>query len=154
MTGLLSLSPADIADVMRIERGPGYEAFVGRWTVEEHLAEIASESDRYLGWRHPDGGLAGFVIFQEFGDPTTPVLLRRIAVDAPGRGIGGALLIAALDWAFASAPFPAVELHVKTDNARAQRVYAREGFARIEGSMADHFTLSLSRETWLGRRSA
>lgn len=154
MACLIPLSSADIAEVMRIERGPGYEAFVGRWTQEEHAAEIGSAGARYLGRPNPDGGLGGFVIFQEFDDPTTPVLLRRIAVDAPGQGIGGAMLVAALDWAFAAAAFPAVELHVKTDNARAQRVYAREGFLPIEGSVPDHLTLSLSRETWRRRSPA
>ena len=31
---LSPLSPADIPQVMRIERLPGYDAFVGRWDLD------------------------------------------------------------------------------------------------------------------------
>lgn len=33
--------PADIPAIMAIERGPGFETLVGRWTHEQHAAEMA-----------------------------------------------------------------------------------------------------------------
>ena len=38
---LSPLTPADIAEVMRIERLPGYEATVGRFEADEHAAQMA-----------------------------------------------------------------------------------------------------------------
>ena len=66
---------------MRLERRPGYEAFVGRWEAQEHAAEMASPAARYFGLR--DGAaLRGFVILQELDRPVA--LLRRIAVASCG----------------------------------------------------------------------
>ena len=61
---LSPLSPADIPEVMRIERLPGYDAFVGRWDLDEHTAELASSDARYFGLRDGDR-LGGFVILQK-----------------------------------------------------------------------------------------
>lgn len=77
MIELAPLDASDIAEVMRIERLPGYESVVGRWTAEEHAVELASPDARYLGLRE-GGGVAGFVIFQKVREPA--VRLRRIAV--------------------------------------------------------------------------
>ena len=95
MPALSALTTADIAEVMRIERLPGYDALVGAFTADEHAAELASPDAIYLGFRE-GGGLAGFVILQAFREPV--VLLRRIAVAQTGRGTGTTLFAAAVDW--------------------------------------------------------
>jgi RimJ/RimL family protein N-acetyltransferase len=129
---------------MRIERLPGYEAFIGRFTAEEHRAELASPDARYLGYRRGDG-LAGFAIVQEFTAQT--VLLRRIAVDSPGAGTGSQLFRAAVDWIFASTRADAVKLHVRPGNDRARHIYVREGFIRHGDDPASEY-LSVSRGRW------
>ena len=45
---LTPIDDADVPELMRIEHLPGYDAFVGRWTAEEHAAERASPDARYL----------------------------------------------------------------------------------------------------------
>ena len=34
-------TPADIPAIMAIERSPGFDSLVGRWSAEEHAAELA-----------------------------------------------------------------------------------------------------------------
>jgi len=151
---LSPLTPGDIAEIMRLERGPGYEAFVGRWEADEHAAEMASPDARYLGLREADR-LAGFVILQEFREPT--ILLRRIAVDEAGRGVGGRLLRALMDWVFETTPAEGLRLDVLPANARARRAYSREGFteygeAEIHG--LPHILMSVSRARWVEMRAS
>jgi hypothetical protein len=52
---LSPVTPADIPEVMRIERTPGYDAVVGRFDAEEHAAQMASPTVRYVGIRDGDG---------------------------------------------------------------------------------------------------
>jgi len=141
---LVPLSADDIPEVMRIERLPGYDAFVGRWTAEEHAAELASPDARYLGLRQ-GRGLAGFVIFQKVNEPI--VRLRRIAVGETDKGTGTRVLRAALDWAFESLPADAITLGVARANDRARHIYLREGFLD-DGEDEVHFNMRLDRGTW------
>jgi predicted GNAT family N-acyltransferase len=138
---------------MRIERLPGYDAFVGRWEADEHAAEMASRLARYFGLR-ADAGLEGFVILQEMDQPT--VLLRRIAVDGVSRGVGGRLLQGVMDWVFRETPAEGLRLDVVPANARARRAYAREGFAEdgeavIHG--VPHILMSIPRARWAELRA-
>jgi len=145
---LSPLDPGDIPEVMRIERLPGYEAFVGRWDADEHAAEMASPEARYLGVR--DGGrLSGFVILQKFHEPS--VRLRRIAVDGVERGLGTRMLREAMDWVFKTTPAEALHLDVHVDNARAFHVYQREGLTE-EGMDSLHRLMSIPRARWAALR--
>src|SRR3990167_5431999 len=136
---------------MRIERLPGYEAFIGQWTAQEHAEERASPAAPYLG-RRPDEGLTGFVIFQRFLDPV--VRLRRIAVTEPGAGTGTKLLLAVIDWLFDHNPANAVDLHVRPANARAIKVYVREGFVMAEPEEDNAETMILTHERRAQRKAA
>jgi len=147
MPALSALAAADIAEVMRIERLPGYDAFVGNFTEDEHAAELASPDAVYLGFREGDG-LAGFVILQEFREPV--VLLRRIAVAQAGGGTGTALFRAAVDWIFASTTADGVKLHVRPGNDRARHIYLREGFS-VFASDETGDQLSVTRQAWAAR---
>lgn len=144
---LAPLSPGDIPELLQIERLPGYDAFIGQWTPEEHAAEMVSPAARYLGWRE-DGALTGFVIFQKFDQPT--VRLRRIAVARPGGGLGTTLLRAAVDWAFVQTQADAVDLHVRVGNDRARTVYLREGFIP-GGHSEDGEEMIVSRAQWTAK---
>lgn len=141
------LGPGDIPEVMRIERLPGYEGFIGRFTHEEHLEQLASPDAHYMGVRGAEG-LDGFVILQEFREPT--VLLRRIALSEPGGGKGSALFRASVDWIFANTPAQAVKLHVAKANDRARHIYSRDGFT-IYSTDEIGDRMSVSRETWTAR---
>jgi RimJ/RimL family protein N-acetyltransferase len=151
---LAPLTADDIPEVMRIERLPGYDAFVGRFEADEHAAEMASPNARYFGERSAQG-LRGFVILQELDRPV--VLLRRIAVDGVSQGTGGRLVRGVMDWVFQTTPAEGLRLDVLPANARARRTYAREGFtedgpAVIHG--LPHILMSVPRRRWAERRVA
>lgn len=138
------LTAADIPEVMRIERTPGYEAVVGRFEADEHAARMTSPDVRYFGIR--DGtGLAGFVILQELNAPT--VLLRRIAVSQVERGVGTRLVRGVMDWVFERTPAVALKLDVALGNPRARHVYEREGFREYDQDEMHRF-LRVPRERW------
>jgi RimJ/RimL family protein N-acetyltransferase len=147
---LVPLDASDIAEVMRIERLPGYEGFVGNWPAEEHEAGRTSPDARYLGLRD-GGGLAGFVIFQEVGESV--IRLRRIAVGATDKGTGTRILRAALDWAFETfQSAEGISLGVARINDRARHIYLREGF--VDDDEDDvHFNMVLTRKAWAERRA-
>ena len=146
---LSPLEPADIADVMRIERLPGYDAFIGRWEADEHAAQMASPDARYFGVRD-GGGLKGFVILQNFREPS--IRLRRIAVDGVERGLGTAMLRQIMDWVFETTGAAALHLDVHVDNARAHHVYVREGFAEKGLHDPIHRLMVIPRERWAALR--
>ena len=147
---LVPLNADDVAEVMRIERLPGYEGFVGTWPAEEHEADCTSPDARYLGLRDGDG-LAGFVIFQKVREPA--IRLRRIAVGATDKGTGTRILRAALDWVFQTFPAEAITLGVARINDRARHIYLREGFVD-DGEDEVHFNMVLTRRAWAERRRA
>jgi RimJ/RimL family protein N-acetyltransferase len=148
VTQLGPIAADDLPALMRIERSPGYEDLVGRWERDVHEAEMASPDARYLGWRE-DGGLVGFVILQELDAPV--VLLRRIAVAAPGAGTGTALLRATMDWVFGTTGAEALRLHVHHGNERAGRVYVREGFDGVDADESG-INMQVSRAEWAALR--
>lgn len=145
---LSPLTPADIPEVMRIERIPGYEHVVGRFDADEHAAQMAAPDVRYVGLREGDG-LAGFVILQAFDQPT--VLLRRIAVSQVETGVGTRLVRAVMDWVFETTSAQAMKLDVALGNARAKHVYEREGFRQYAEDEVHEF-LKVPRERWLELR--
>ncbi|WP_334162312.1 GNAT family N-acetyltransferase [Phenylobacterium sp.] len=152
MAPLAPLTPDDIPEVMRLERLPGYEAFIGRFEADEHAGLMASDDARYFGVRRDGGGLSGFAILQQMRQPM--VLLRRIAVETPGGGAGTRLLRAVTDRVFGTTPAEALELDVALGNARAQHVYAREGFAEFRPPDEVHRFLKITRARWAALREA
>ena len=90
---------ADIPAIMEIERTPGFEDVVGRWSQEQHAQQMAKASTRYCVLR--DGGeVKAFAIFQDIGEPDRRVHLKRIVASDPGQGSGTRLLGQALDWLY------------------------------------------------------
>lgn len=141
---LSPLTPDDIPEVMRIERMPGYDAVVGRFTAEEHAEQFASADACYFGLRDGER-LLGFVIMQEIREPT--VLLRRIAVGEPERGVGTRLVRGVMDWTFETTNAQALKLDVHLENPRARHVYEREGFTQYDEDDV-HYFMSIPRARW------
>lgn len=141
---IVPLTAADIPEVMRIERLPGYDAFVARFEAGEHAEQMASPQARYFGMRGAEG-LNGFALLQHVGQPWA--LLRRIAIESPGGGQGARLLRHAMDWIFTATPAEALTLGVALDNDRARHVYLREGFTRYGGDEIHHH-MAITRDRW------
>ena len=153
-------TPSDISAVMAVERMPGFEELVGRFSHDEHEAEMAKPSVRYLVARNERGDVSGFALLQGVGDPDGRVHLKRIAVRDVGRGAGSALLRAALTWLFAETDANRVDLDVFVENERARRAYEKAGFiieGRLreyhrwsDGSYRDMWLMSILRREWRG----
>ncbi len=128
MTTIDAATARDIPAIMRLERGAGFEHLVGRWSAEQHAAEMALPGSHYLLAQEAEGRTRGFLLLQRLDDPDLCAHLRRIAVAQPGEGLGTVLLEAALTHVFGTTHAHRFQLHVYVDNERARRVYARAGF--------------------------
>jgi RimJ/RimL family protein N-acetyltransferase len=153
---------ADIPAIMRTERMPGFEWVVGRWDEALHRAEMALGSTGYLV-AEADGAHQGFAILQHLDDHLGNVHLKRIAVREPNRGVGRALLWAAMREAFARPRAHRLWLTVAQHNERARHLYESVGFQQ-EGIMREAFVnptgqrfsaavMSILRPEWEAQRA-
>ena len=129
----------DIDAVMRIERTPGYDVFIGASPRGEHEARLVADTEALLIWE-VDGAARGFAILQKLGSANNCVLLKRIAVDAPGLGVGGAFVQAVIDHVFKTTNAHRLELDTSAENPRARHVYEKLGFVH-EGRVRDVYRL-------------
>ena len=107
---------------------------------EGFLATLAAdEESRLMVWDRggSGGGFAGFAMVE--GMYPGVVNLSNLAVTAPGRGEGHAMILAVQDMVFAEMAMHRIFLDVATDNAAGLRAFEAAGFVR-EGTM---------RECWL-----
>ncbi len=159
---IVPATPADIDAIMACERRPGYEATVGRWSREEHLAGMADPTHRYFVARRADGAIAGFIMLQDVAIEADSVLVRRIAVAEQRRGHGRQLLGHALHVIFDELGARSARLGVRAYNASGIALYSsfgmREESRREEqghGSAAiTVMTMTMSAETYRQSRRA
>ncbi len=149
-------TPADIDAIMACERRPGYEATVGRWSREQHLAGLADPTHRYFVARRPDGAIAGFVMLQDVAIEADSILVRRIAVAEQRRGHGRQLLGHALHVIFDELGAHSARLGVRAHNANGIALYSslgmREESRREERGHSDEavsvITMTMSAESY------
>ena len=149
---------ADIPAIMAIERTEGFEGHVGRWSHEQHAAEMAKESTRYFVLREERGRVGGFAILQQIGEPDLRVHLKRIAVREAGHGLGSRLLSSILEWLFTQTDTNRVDLDLFVENDRARRAYEKAGFQiegrlrdyhrSVDGRLRDAFIMGILRRDW------
>lgn len=120
---------------MAIERRPEHQNYVGRCEEHVHHARILSSDAAYFVW-DVAANVEGFAIFTRLAERHRLAHLKRIAVRAPGSGMGGAMLAALLRWAFTEKGVHRIELDVFPHNTRAHRAYVRAGFVE-EGVMRE-----------------
>lgn len=160
---MISLRPAgteDIPFIMGVERLPGYEDRVGRWSEAEHTAALASPDHAYFIGENDAGCPVGFAMIQDRLEPHGNLHLRRIAVRQEGQGFGRRLLFDVIGWAFQATETHRFWLEVLQTNTRAQHLYrssgfqqegiAREGYRLRDGSRCDFYTMSILRREWEG----
>lgn len=83
-----------------------------------------------------EGRAAGFVILSGLASENRSILIKRVAVSAPGRGHGREAMRLILRMAFGEYNAHRVWLDVYPENERARRVYRALGFQE-EGIMRD-----------------
>jgi RimJ/RimL family protein N-acetyltransferase len=128
----------DIPAIMRIERLPGYDVFIGQSSAEDHAAWQAGPDSAELVWEI-DGAVRGFAVLLKLTSPHT-VLLKRVAVDAPGERMGTPFMRAIMAYAFARPTSHRLELDTSAENPRARHVYEKLGFV-LEGRVRDVYRL-------------
>ncbi|HVY89895.1 MAG TPA: GNAT family protein [Hyphomonadaceae bacterium] len=152
-------TPADIPDIMAIERTEGFDQLVGRAEAASHAASMADESVRYWIARDETGKALGFAVLAGLNDKWGNILLRRIAVGAPGNGTGTKLLAEVIDRTFIDIPTAyRFWLDVFEHNARARRAYTklgfteegviRQGYILPDGKRVDRIMMSVLRPEW------
>lgn len=151
---------ADIPAIMAIERTPGFEDVVGRWSAEQHAEQMAKTSVRYFVLRH-DEEVKGFAILQQIGEPDHRVHLKRIATREPGSGNGTRLLDGVLLWLYTETDTNRVDLDLFVENERARHTYEKLGFIvegrlrdyhrSVDGRIRDALIMSILRKDWAKR---
>jgi len=153
---------ADIPFIMETERKPGYDQFIGRYGVDEHMAQLANPSFAYLIGEDNKGSALGFVILMDLNRRDGNACVKRIAVARPANGVGTPLLAGAVDFAFLETNAHRLWLDVVSGNLRAQAVYRKIGFIQEgvlreaallpDGSRSDFLLMSILRPEWAARR--
>lgn len=137
MSLIRTATEADIPFIMETERMPGFEWVVSRSDEASHRREMGQAATSYLiGER--DGVPFGFAILQNLDDPFGNVLLKRIVIQEPGRGLGRLLLRAVLAATFERPEPFRIWLTVAPHNERARHLYRSLGFEE-EGVMREAY---------------
>lgn len=124
---IVPMARAHISELMRFERDMfGSEA----WTAAAYREELADQLHRYyIAAVDDDGGLLGWAGIRVLDDEAE-ILTVGVVPAARRHGIGSALLRELLDEAVRRG-VEEIFLDVSVDNPDAQRIYEREGFARV-----------------------
>jgi diamine N-acetyltransferase len=153
---------ADIPFIMETERKPGYDQFIGRYSLDEHGAQLSNPAFAYLIGQNAEGSALGFVILMDLNRRDGNACVKRIAVSSPEKGVGTPLLAGAVDFAFLETKAHRLWLDVVSGNLRAQTVYRKVGFIQEgvlreaallpDGSRSDFCLMSILRPEWATRR--
>ena len=157
-TDLRRATAADIPSIMEIERQPGFDQLVGRWSEAEHLHNISHAGYLYLVLDGMEGLPIAFAALSGLGDGKGEVMMNRMIVRRPGEGTGRRMLERILELVFDCAPTDTLFLRVATYNERAIHVYRSLGFEqrtvlpsagrRPDGVQVDLLLMALERENW------
>lgn len=137
---LVRLRPTMLSDldfVLGVERDPGNLPSITPWERTQHEGAV-----RFPDFRHfiVEAGAgtqaAGFVILQGCRSPQRAVELKRIVLQRKGEGLGRACVRYLKRMAFRDLHAHRFWLDVKAGNARAQALYASEGFV-VEGTLRE-----------------
>ena len=147
---------------MALERGEGFEAYVGRSSRAEHEDMLASARYAYFLGLDVAGAPVAFAILRDLDDPNGNIYLKRVAVDWPGRGRGSKFLALLIGWAFRETSAHRLYLDCFDDNVRAERAYEKLGLRREgvlrgaylapDGRRRDLHLMAVTRPEWLTHR--
>lgn len=163
----MRIRPANIADIpflMVAERQPGYDKLVGRFTEDEHRANLADPTAAYQLAVSDDENPLGFVLFWTLDDVHRNLYIKRVVVASPNKGTGTAMMRLCLDWAFGDAGAERVWLTHLPDNHRARALYTklsfqqegvlRHAYGRADGTRGDLIQMSLLKSEWEASQAA
>jgi diamine N-acetyltransferase len=139
-SGILSIRVArrsDMRYIHRLEHDPRNSPFISPESKAAHIAALKTRGTLQLILESlPDRRRAGFVILRRWPGRDGNLELKRIVVDAKGRGFGREALRLIKTLAFDRLGVHRLELDVKDFNRRAKKLYLSEGFS-IEGTLRE-----------------
>jgi diamine N-acetyltransferase len=125
---LVAAGPGHVPSIMEIEAQPDCRPFVGRWPAALPCDALANPDCRYLLIDDGQAQASGFVILRGLAAGTGGIELKRIAVAAPGRGLGRRAMGAVMARVFGEDGAHRLWLDVFDFNARARQLYRSLGF--------------------------
>lgn len=128
--------PEDIAWIVAQEQRSEFEAFIGHWSAETHLNNLADPDKRYLMATDEAGQPGAYVILAGLTSPARSIELARIVVAQPGTGFGKPVLYQVIELAFSELNANRLWLDVFDDNIRARHTYQATGFCE-EGTLRE-----------------
>ena len=130
-------TPADIPEILRLERLPVSQLYVGQWSEDRHRSTLSSPDAQYYVADSPTPGtLAAYAILRGLAEASGSLELKRLVVATPGAGLGRTVLTEILALAFDTFHAHRLFLDVYDDNPRARHLYQSLGFVH-EGTMRD-----------------
>ncbi|MFG6457782.1 GNAT family N-acetyltransferase [Roseateles sp. BYS96W] len=136
----LRLRPTMLSDldwVVSVERDGANLPFITPWERTQHEGAIRFPDSRHFILEEGDGlDRVGFVILQGCRNPNGSIELKRLVLQAKGRGLGRAAVRLLKAMAFTQLKAHRFWLDVKALNTRALNLYADEGFVE-EGRLRE-----------------
>ncbi len=136
----LRLRPTMLSDldwVVSVERDGANLPFITPWERPQHEGAIRFPDSRHFILEEGDGlDRVGFVILQGCRNPNASIELKRLVLQAKGRGLGRAAVRLLKAMAFTQLKAHRFWLDVKSLNTRALTLYADEGFVE-EGRLRE-----------------
>jgi diamine N-acetyltransferase len=125
---LRAATAADLPWLVGLEQSPANASFLCAWPADRHARGMADPDKRYLVFEDAAGARRGFAILAGLRSRERAVELVRVAVDAPGQGLGTAALRRLVGHVFGELGAARLFLDVFDDNPRARRAYRGLGF--------------------------
>jgi diamine N-acetyltransferase len=151
-------SADDVPYVMQVERLPGYEMLVARWSLTEHGDALRRSDVAYFVGEQAGGVKVGFAICEGIGDRHNGIKLKRIAVSTRGAGHGPAILRSVMAWALGERGAPRFWLDVFDYNEQARKLYLDAGlreegrlrgaYELADGRRVDRIVMSILADEW------
>lgn len=136
----LRLRPTMLSDlnwVVSVERDGANLPFITAWERPQHEGAIRFPDSRHFVLEEGDQlERIGFVILQGCRNPNGSVELKRLVLQAKGRGLGRAAVRQLKAMAFTQLKAHRFWLDVKALNSRALKLYQSEGFVE-EGRLRE-----------------
>ncbi len=128
---------SDLDYVISVENDPDNLPCITPWERVQHEGAVRFPDFRHFIVEAGEGwASAGFVILQGCRNPHRSIELKRLVLQAKGRGLGRACVRLLAQMVFRDLHAHRFWLDVKAANERAQALYLSEGFV-VEGRLRD-----------------
>lgn len=142
----LRLRPTMLSDldwVVSLERDGANLPFITPWERPQHEGAIRFPDSRHFILEEGDAlARVGFVILQGCRNPNASVELKRLVLQAKGRGLGRVAVRQLKALAFTQLKAHRFWLDVKSLNTRALKLYQAEGFVE-EGRLRESVRVTI-----------